>query len=73
MYQDPRSIKKHLAKTKLDDFDNEKLSLVIGLMNKQPATVVRTLINIGIEEFHRLNSIGIKPEQEDLFNELNRA
>lgn len=73
MYDDPKNIKKHTIKVRLDDFEFEELQLITKLSRGQKASIARALLLKGVEAFHAENSIGREPAQKGLLDSVLSA
>lgn len=69
MYQDVKRIKAVIAKTKIDHYTNERLELPIRYAGGQRETAIRQLLELGLDKWHELNTVGMKPIQQDFIND----
>ena len=74
MYDDPRCIKDNPIKFKVDDFDFDEFKTIVSLCGKkQPATIAREIFLLGVDAWHKRNSIGLGAKQKEIFSEQMEA
>jgi len=60
MYRDPALIKKHIVKVRLDDALNRQVEALADFTGDQKAVLLRQLVEMGLEQFHGVESGGLR-------------
>jgi len=70
MYEHIESIKKHVYRTVIDDFEDKEIQMVINLLKTDKSKFIGMALRNEVKRFHSVNSIGKGDKQTELFKEV---